>query len=184
MKYRSRDELVSKIRSNYTLFIREFKDIDEEFKDTKVETVLRSPTEILAYQLGWINLLISWDKRERLGETVKTPHADYEWDQLGLLYQTFFQEYSHLSLTELTSQLDELVDTLIIWIGTLTDEELFKQGTLKWTGDKYKWPVSRFIHMNSVAPFKSFKEMICKWKKSRRIALNKELELEIVDNKD
>lgn len=181
MKYRSRDELVSKIRSNYNLFIIEFKDIDEELKDYKVDGVLRSPSEILAYQLGWINLLISWDKQERAGELVKTPHSDYEWDQLGLLYQTFFQRYSALSLNELISQLDELVDNFILWIGTLTDPELFKQGTLKWTGDKYKWPVVRFIHMNSVAPFKSFREMICKWKKSRKGAFNNKLE--IIDSK-
>jgi len=51
------------------------------------------------------------------------------------------------------------------WIETLTDQELFTQGVRKWTGDKGNWPMVRWIHINSAAPFQNFRSKIRKWKK-------------------
>ncbi|MBJ8191302.1 ClbS/DfsB family four-helix bundle protein, partial [Bacillus cereus] len=44
-------------------------------------------------------------------------------------------------------------------------EELFTQGVHNWTGTNPNWPMARWIHINSVAPFKTFRAKIRKWKK-------------------
>ncbi|MCP8609726.1 ClbS/DfsB family four-helix bundle protein, partial [Acinetobacter baumannii] len=51
---------------------------------------------------------------------------------------------------------------------SLSDEELFKPHMRKWADDATKtavWEVYKFIHVNTVAPFKTFRNKIRKWKK-------------------
>ncbi|WP_195258077.1 ClbS/DfsB family four-helix bundle protein [Bacillus paralicheniformis] len=165
--YESKKHLKEEIHKRYLLLDGEFDDIPDQFRDVRDQDVDRTPGEILAYQLGWLNLLMSWDRDERLGKTVVTPSPHYKWNQLGALYQSFYDMYSHFSLTELRQEFKKAEEQLQSWIDTLTDEELFTQGTLNWTGENPKWPAIRFIHVNSVAPFKNFRTKIRKWKKNQ-----------------
>lgn len=53
-------------------------------------------------------------------------------------------------------------------IDELTDEELFKPHMRKWADEATKtatWEVYKFIHVNTVAPFGTFRTKIRKWKK-------------------
>lgn len=121
--------------------------------------------EILAYQLGWLNLVMKWDRDEKAGETVITPSPDYKWNQLGGLYQSFYHTYATYSLDELRSLFKETEQQWQNWIDSLSDEELFTQGVRNWTGKNPRWPMVKWIHINSVAPFKTFRSKIRKWKK-------------------
>ena len=54
-------------------------------------------------------------------------------------------------------------------IDELTDEELFKPHMRKWADGATKtaiWEVYKFIHVNTVAPFGTFRTKIRKWKKT------------------
>ena len=58
-------------------------------------------------------------------------------------------------------------------IDSLSDEQLFKPHMRKWADDATKtavWEVYKFIHVNTVAPFKTFRTKIRKWKKKQRTA--------------
>ncbi|KZE82632.1 hypothetical protein A9P44_08695 [Paenibacillus polymyxa] len=104
--YASKLELKEAIHASYLLFDNEFQEIDESLKDTRIAEVDKTPAEMIAYQLGWLD-----------------------------------------------------------WVDTLSHEELFTQGIHKWTGTNPNWPMARWIHINSVAPFKTFRAKIRKWKK-------------------
>lgn len=165
--YESKTRLKEEIHKRFLLFDGEFDEIPEELKDTRDKDVDRTPSEMIAYQLGWLNLVMSWDKDERAGKKVVTPSPDYKWNQLGALYQSFYNDYAHLSLTELRQEFKKVELQFESWIDTLTTEELYTQGTLKWTGSNPRWPAIRYIHINSVAPFTTFRTKIRKWKKNQ-----------------
>lgn len=167
MEYKNKEELLDELNKRAKLFINEFQEVQEEEKDIFVEGVDRTPVQIISYQLGWLRLVKSWDEDELSGKEVFMPTKEYKWNNLGGLYRDFYKQYEDYSLEELIEEFDFLIDMYNKWIGELSEKELFQQGYRKWTGDKPNWPMARWIHINSVAPFKTFRSRIRKWKRLR-----------------
>ena len=71
-EYLNRKELINEINKRAKLFIDEFEKITDESKDTLVEGVDRSPAQTIAYQLGWMKLVLSWEEKEKKGGKVVT----------------------------------------------------------------------------------------------------------------
>lgn len=165
-EYKDKYELIDEIEKRGNLFINEFNSINELEKDKLIEGVDRTPSEIIAYQLGWMNLILKWEELEKEGVEVKTPTNNYKWNNLGGLYKEFYLEYENYSLNELTKEFNKIVDKIIELIMNYSDEELFKQNQRQWASTtKSNWPIWKWIHINTVAPFKTFRTKIRKWKK-------------------
>lgn len=168
MKYKSKEDLKIEISKTYHKYISEFDIIPEELKDKRNDFVDRTPAENLAYQVGWTSLILKWESDYQQGIEVKTPSDNFKWNQLGLLYQWFTDEYSHLSLSELKNLLNKNINNIYNMIDNMTDDELFKPHQRKWADEATKsavWEVYKFIHINTVAPFGTFRTKIRKWKK-------------------
>ena len=166
--YKNKEELKGEIKKTYEKYILEFDSIPEAFKDKRCEEVDRTPAENLAYQVGWTTLILKWENDERSGLEVKTPTEIFKWNQLGELYQWFTDTYAHLSLRELKNILDKNIDDIYKMIDVMTEDELFKPHKRKWADEATKtaiWEVYKFIHVNTVAPFGTFRTKIRKWKK-------------------
>lgn len=155
---------------SFNLFYNEFEGIDNSLINKRIDEVDKTPYEMIAYQIGWLNLLMSWEKDELFGKEVITPTPEYKWNQLGQLYQSFYSRYNNLTLEELLHIFCVSKDNLILCIENLTEKELFGVGVRKWTVTKANWPMWKWIHINSVAPFKSFRTKIRKWKKIMVVA--------------
>lgn len=167
--YENKEELKNEICKSFAKYISEFDGIPEALKDKSVDGVDRTPAENLAYQLGWTTLILKWEEDERNGLQVRTPSDEFKWNQLGGLYQWFTDTYAHLSLQELKARLTENVASIYAMIDSLSEEELFQPHMRKWADDATKtavWEVYKFIHVNTVAPFGTFRTKIRKWKKS------------------
>lgn len=167
-KYENKEDLKLEIEKTFNKYISEFDDIPEDLKDKKIDEVARSPAENLAYQVGWTTLILKWEKDEEEGLEVKTPTDNFKWSQLGELYQCFNENYAHLSIRELKNILEENINSIYEMIDSMSDEELFEPHMRKWADDATKkavWEVYKFIHINTVAPFSSFRTKIRKWKK-------------------
>ena len=172
-EYNSKSAFIDEINKTAQLFIREFDGIEEVNKDTRYIEIERTPQEIIAYQLGWMSLVRGWDRDEQMGKEVITPVPGYKWNQLGALYQSFYASYKDESLADLMKMFVDTVDSLVEWIKDFDDEELFKPGGRKWAAStSSNWPVWRWVHINTVAPFKSFRTKIRKWKKVYAAKLN------------
>ncbi|MCQ9627197.1 ClbS/DfsB family four-helix bundle protein [Cetobacterium somerae] len=166
--YESKEDLKKEINKAYEKYILEFLDIPEKLKDKKNNDIDRTPAENLAYQIGWTTLLLKWEKDSKLGLEVKTPSDKFKWNQLGELYQWFTKEYSHLSLMELKTILNKNIENIYKMIDSMSEDELFKPHQRKWADAATKtvvWEVYKFIHINTVAPFGTFRTKIRKWKK-------------------
>lgn len=167
--YENKEVFKVEIKKTFINYISEFDNIPEALKDKRVDGIERTPSENLAYQVGWTTLILKWENDERNGLHVKTPSDEFKWNQLGDLYQWFTDTYSHLSLQELKSMLTQNINSIILMVDSLTDEELFEPHMRKWADDATKtavWEVYKFIHVNTVAPFTTFRTKIRKWKKS------------------
>ena len=166
--YENKEELKLEINKAFGKYISEFEDIPESLKDKRVDEVDRTPAENLAYQVGWTSLVLKWEEDERNGLQVKTPSNEFKWNQLGELYQWFTDTYAHLSIQELKLKLKANVNSICVMIDSLSEEELFKPHMRKWADEATKtavWEVYKFIHVNTVAPFGTFRTKIRKWKK-------------------
>lgn len=164
--YTTKKELIFEIEKTANLFIQEFNDIKEAQKDVMVEEIDRTPVQMIAYQLGWLNLLMNWDRDELTGKEVTTPALGYKWNELGGLYQSFYTQYENYSLSELKNEYIETVAKFVEWVDSFTEKEIFEQDVRKWASSiPSKWPIWKWAHINSVAPFKSFRTKIRKWKK-------------------
>ena len=167
--YENKEELKTEIRKTFEKYISEFDNIPEALKDIRVDEVDRTPAENLAYNVGWTTLVLKWEEDERNGLPVKTPSDEFKWNQLGGLYQWFTDTYAPLSLTELKNMLNENVTALYAMIDSMSEGELFQPHMRKWADDATKtavWEVYKFIHVNTVAPFGTFRTKIRKWKKA------------------
>ncbi len=166
--YSGKKALIAEVENTAALLIAEFGDIEEADKNLRFDGVDRTPQEMLAYQLGWMHLLLDWEHDEQQGNIVITPAPGYKWNQLGALYQSFYDHYREASLSALKEAFTATVFEVTSWLNSLEETELFTPGTRKWAASTpSNWPVWKWIHINTVAPFKSFRSKILKWKKAR-----------------
>ncbi len=166
--YTSKEELKSEIAKSYARYIAEFADIPENMKTLRIDEVERTPAENLGYQVGWTTLILKWEYDERKGIKVKTPSDNFKWNELGALYKWFNDTYANMSLCELRTMLDYNVNRIYEMIDSMTDDELFLPHRRKWADTATKlavWEVYKFIHLNTVAPFNTFRTKIRRWKK-------------------
>ncbi|MDK0570878.1 ClbS/DfsB family four-helix bundle protein [Clostridium perfringens] len=166
--YENKEELKKEIDKYYKKYIAEFDNIPNDLKDVRCEEVDRTPAENLAYQIGWTTLILKWEKDEKAGLKVKTPSDKFKWNQLGDLYNWFNEEYAFLSLSQLKLLLAENIENIYKMIDSMTSDELFKPHQRIWADEATKtavWEVYKFIHVNTVAPFGTFRTKIRKWKK-------------------
>ena len=166
-EYKTKQALTEEISKKAKLFIDEFADVANADKDKLVDGVDRTPAQMIAYQLGWMNLILEWENKERCGIAFVMPHPDYKWNNLGKMYESFYKQYENESLTELCSLFDIAVQDIICLVDSYTDAEFFESGIKKWASSTpSNWPVWKWIHINTVSPFASFRGKIRKWKKA------------------
>lgn len=167
-EYISKEALTEEIKKTAAQFIGEFEDVADEDSDLRLEGVDRTPREMIAYQLGWMALIHGWDCDELVGKEVITPAPGYKWNQMGAIYEGFYASYSTQSLAELKQMYRQAVSGLIDWLQGFSDEELFQSGGRKWASSTpSNWPIWKWVHINTAAPFKTFRSKIRKWKKLR-----------------
>ena len=165
-EYLNKKELINEINKRAKLFIDEFEKITDENKDTLVEGVDRSPAQMIAYQLGWMKLVLSWEEKEKKGGKVVTPKEGYKWNKLGDLYKSFYEEYKDYSMEKLMTEFNISVEKITDLVESYTEKELFETGARQWASStSSNWPDWKQIHINTVAPFKTFRTKIRKWKK-------------------
>jgi hypothetical protein len=166
-EYESKEALINEIKKTAELFINEFVGIAEADKDIRIDGVDRTPQEMIAYQLGWMDLIRGWDSDELAGKEVITPAPGYKWNQMGELYQGFYEKFSGFSLEQLRGMFVAAVNDTVKWFQSFSDDEVFKPGGRKWAASTASnWPIWKWVHINTVAPFKSFRGKIRKWNKS------------------
>lgn len=134
--------------------------MDGHVKGTKM-----SVRDLVSYLLGWNTLVVKWITSDAKGLPVYFPETDYKWNQLGLLAQKFYSDYSELSYDLLVAELQTVKSEIVKLIDERTDEILY--GRLWYT----KWTMGRMISFNTSSPYANANGRLRKWVKNNNISL-------------
>ena len=97
--YESGTEFQAEITNRGSLFIGESTDVPDDGWDRLIDGVDRTPRQMIAYQVGWMELLLGWEKDEQADKEVITPAPGFKWNQLGGLYESFYQRWNRKAST-------------------------------------------------------------------------------------
>ena len=169
MKYSNKLELVDAIKNNANLFIKEYSDVKEININIIDKEIEYSPFQMLAFCIGWIDLVLSWEYEEQKGTQETSLATEWKWNELSWLYQSFYDKYNNYSLNQLINIFNKKVKKIIDLINNLSDEELFEDGKRNWAKTNGKeFSICRLVHLNTVTNFKNFRARIRKWKKNNK----------------
>ncbi|MCL2065027.1 MAG: ClbS/DfsB family four-helix bundle protein [Candidatus Cloacimonetes bacterium] len=143
----------------------EFLEVENEDIHKRIESIEKTPAELIAYQIGWLNHIMQWEKDELAGKKVITSAPGIIRNEIGKLVQTFYNKHNKGDLKSLLSEFAKTKEEFVEWIATLDEKTLFELNQRKWAYIKAGCPVWKWLHINSVAPFTNFRPQIRKWKK-------------------
>ncbi len=119
-----------------------------------------SPANLVAYLIGWNELVLKWLNHDDRNESVEYPEVGFKWNQLGLLAQKFYADYSALGWCDLLSLLAEVKSKLVATVTVRSNEELYGAG---WYG---KWTKGRMIQLNTSSPYANARNRVRAWLKT------------------
>ena len=123
-----------------------------------------SPCDLIAYQIGWGRRLLAWEASEADGGVAEMPAPGYKWNQLGALAQAFYAEHRERTLAQLLAEFEALVGELQSFVAATSEEALFGLGQRRWAGPK--WPLVKWIQVNTIAPYGSARAKLRQWQRS------------------
>ena len=161
----SQQELLSRFDTAYHKLREEISRVPDELSRAPQLEGGMCLCELIAYQIGWGRLVLQWEALEQAGQAVEMPAPGFKWNQLGALAQSFYQRSQEDSAAQLLAQFDALASDLRAFIAASSDTFLFGVGQRQWAGAK--WPVVKWLQVNTIAPYDSARAKLRKWQKTR-----------------
>lgn len=165
---KNKEELISAIESTYSKLKADLETIPPELTTAKeleghAKGTKMSVSDLVAYLIGWGELVLKWNDKKDRGETVDFPETGYKWNELGGLAQKFYSDYKHLDYRSLLIKLDKTKDEISSLIERTTNEDLYEK---PWYD---KWPKGKMIQLNTSSPYKNARSRVRKWKRSKML---------------
>ena len=165
---KDKDELLKAIVDNYNKLTNELTSIPFELTEIKQldghsKNTFMSINDLVAYLVGWGQLVLKWNNKKSKGLEVDFPETGYKWNDLGRLAQKFYKDYEKDDFKTLSSKLDKTTIEILKLVENKTNNELFE--TVRYG----KWTLGKMIQLNTSSPFKNAKDRIRKWKKTKQL---------------
>ena len=116
-----------------------------------------SVADLVAYQIGWGKLLIGWYEAGLAGQKPDMPGEGFsKWDYAGLA-KHFYQKYHYEGSVEQNQKFHEVVNRILEIVETEYQKgHLDALGVWGWCTlqSGKQWPLSKWIRVNTVAPYK------------------------------
>jgi hypothetical protein len=165
---KTKEELIKEIIDNYTKLATELSTIPKDCTTNKEleghsKNTLISINNLIAYLVGWGQLVLKWNNRKTQELHVDFPETDFKWNELGLLAQKFYKDFEKDDFNTLKQKLDKTTNDILILIESKTNKDLYE---VPWYN---KWTLGRMIQLNTSSPFKNAKNRIRKWKKTKQL---------------
>lgn len=163
----NKEELQKAIMENFSKLNRELSTIPYEMTTAQEleghsKGTLMSVNNLVAYLVGWGELVLKWNKKKDNNEAVDFPETGYKWNELGKLAQKFYDDYKNDDFLVLTEKLNKTVNRILELIANKSNEELYE---VSWYE---KWTLGRMIQFNTASPYANARGRIRKWKKVKR----------------
>jgi hypothetical protein len=164
----SKDELKKAITDSYKKLMVEVANIPHGLTEKKEldghsKNTVMSIHNLIAYLIGWGQLVLMWHGKKSKGLEVDFPATGFKWNELGLLAQKFYKDYEEDDFVTLTEKLEKTTLTILMLIESKTNSELYE------TNWYNKWTLGKMIQLNTASPFKNARNRILKWKKMKQL---------------
>ncbi|MDH7445967.1 ClbS/DfsB family four-helix bundle protein [Aquimarina sp. 2201CG14-23] len=161
---KNKNELILAIENSYSKLKMDLNDIPIGLTKTKeldghAKGTEMSISDLVAYLIGWSELVLKWNQKKDDGQNVDFPETGYKWNQLGKLAQKFYIDYESLDYKSLLTKLDNNVDRILELIKANENAELYEK---PWYD---KWTKGKMIQLNTSSPYKNARSRVRKWKK-------------------
>jgi hypothetical protein len=165
---KNKKELVLEITSTYQKLREDLKNIPEKLVNIQdlaghAKGTKMSICNLVAYLIGWGQLVLKWHKMKDQGKEPDFPETGYKWNELGKLAQKFYVDFSDYDYTALLHKLDVTVKAILKLIDSKNNQQLY---VVPWYT---KWTMGRMIQFNTSSPYKNARNRIRKWKKQHQI---------------
>ncbi len=159
----NKESLQSAIISNYNQLMKELASIPIELTtvnelDGHAKNTLMSINNLVAYLVGWGNLVLKWIHQKENGIETIFPENGFKWNELGLLAQKFYTDYNDDDFHTMCKKLEISTQLILQEIERYTNYDLYE---VTWYD---KWTLGRMIQLNTSSPFKNAVVRIRKWK--------------------
>ncbi|MGE6134092.1 ClbS/DfsB family four-helix bundle protein [Aeromonas salmonicida] len=122
-----------------------------------------SVANLVAYLIGWNELVIKWIERDAAGLPVDFPETGFKWNELGRLAQKFYRDYEVLAYPALLARLMAARTHIVELIVTRSDDELYGRPWYE------QWTLGRMIQFNTASPYHNANGRLRKWLKGNCI---------------
>ena len=161
---KNKKELIFEIENNYSKLKKDLETIPSELTKKKeleghAKGTEMSVSDLVAYLIGWGELVLKWNRKIDNNEEVDFPETGYKWNELGKLAQKFYSDYDNIDYKLLLTKLDKTKDEILELIKRTTNNDLYEK---PWYD---KWPKGKMIQLNTSSPYKNARSRVRKWKK-------------------
>lgn len=118
---------------------------------------LVSVADLIAYQIGWGSLLLQWYKSGINKENFVMPGDGFDAWQYKEIALHFYQKYAELTQEQLLKKFDETVQKIIMMVEhEYVADNLDAKGVWEWCTlqSGKEWSLSKWVQVNTVAPYK------------------------------
>ncbi len=124
-----------------------------------------SVKDLLAVRAWWTESVVDWIEAGRRGESPTTPAPGYRWTETPRLNADLVRAARKQSYAKIRARLERGYERVLATIDSLEDKELLRAGKFKWAG---KWPISRWIAINTGRQYTTARTLIRRALRERR----------------
>lgn len=133
--------------------------------DGHASGTLMSVSNLVAYLVGWNELVLKWLEKDAAGEEIDFPESGYKWNELGKLAQKFYVDYEGLNYPHLLERLQQAKSLIVMMLEATDDDALYG---VPWYG---KWTKGRMIQFNTSSPYDNARKRLRAWAKEQSVSL-------------
>ncbi|OEZ83902.1 hypothetical protein JAB6_26640 [Janthinobacterium sp. HH104] len=164
----SKSELIEAITTTYAKLVQELARVPPALArapvlEGQVAGTRMSVCDLLAYLVGWNELVLHWHAQLRDGkhiEDIAFPAEGFTWNALGKLAQRFYADYAELSMDELLQRLELAKNQLLALVDAHDDAQLY--GRPWYT----HYTMGRMIQFNTASPYANARTRLRAWLKT------------------
>lgn len=162
----NKDQLLKAIDLTFDKLIRDLRAVplslvDECGLEGHVKGTQMSVANLVAYLVGWNELVLKWLDRDAAGEPVNFPETGFKWNELGRLAQKFYRDYEGVPYPQLIERLAEARARIVSSIEVRNNDDLYGRSWYE------KWTMGRMIQFNTASPYANARGRLRKWLKTK-----------------
>ena len=143
--------------------------MDEQSLEGHAKGTQMSVANLVAYLVGWNELVLKWLDRDAAGEPVDFPEAGFKWNDLGRLAQKFYRDYEDVPYPQLIERLAVVKARIVSLIEARGNDDLYR---CPWYE---KWTMGRMIQFNTASPYANARGRLRKWLKTKNVSRDADL---------